>query len=301
MSDSAGTSYPPKATALSGHELAVDEQTRARVFWLLRRYSSLAYIQRQYELCRAFLDGLEDAGKRSRPDASSWYIDKLSLLLPYRVAYEEGLKLLRRGFSAGYRKVLQGTQFAIDITGRAFDDGLAWVPFGHPRKFVGIAAQSTGLFAWAARAQQMAQRTRLTLEASWAYQTFSEADIVDGSAVTFSLPPLPIPNPSPTIQPGEEVPFSGIWVPTEIPNGCPNYLVQGWKAPAALMATKYVEWLVPGNPHGTYEYGRRPCKWQPAWTDIRYVGGRSPDESEFLDETTTDPPYPPRHLGPAPG
>lgn len=296
--DPDGTVYPPKVTKLTGRELSIDEATKSRVFWLLRRYSSLAYIRRQYDLWRAFLDGLEEVGRRSSPKSSGWYIDTLARFLPYRVAYEEGLKLLGGGFAAGYRKILVATEFSEDILSRGFESGLYWEEFGYPYGMPGH--HSTGLFAWAERARAMAQRSRITLQAGWAYQRFSEEKTSDSSSPRHALPPLPLPSQLPVIRPNEEIPVSGVWFPRGVINGCPNYLFQGRKAPEAMVAAKYVEWAGPDVPHGLFQYARRPCHWQPSWVDTRYIGGQHPDESEFLDDTTADPSYPPRHEGPAP-
>ena len=47
-----GNAVLPTRVRLEGSEPPVTEPERARVFWLLRRYTSLAYVERQPKIAR---------------------------------------------------------------------------------------------------------------------------------------------------------------------------------------------------------------------------------------------------------
>jgi hypothetical protein len=47
-----------------------------------------------------------------------------------------------------------------------------------------------------------------------------------------------------------------------------------------------------------HEYDTAPTQWQLLWADHRYEGDKDPDESLYLDASTTPPPWPPAYVLP---
>lgn len=282
-------------------ELVVTDATRAQVFWCLRRYASLAYARRTAELLRRFLGGFEAWARTSTPDRTLFARRVLRSLSPFLAAYEEFPGELLAGRATRAYAALERATDLKDITGRAFEDGMVWIEFGYGEN----ERPSTGLFAWAERAMNMALRSRLTLDAAWAYSRI----LSDGPPERFRprrFPPRldPLPDPSgPTVDVGQAVPVTGVWIPIDVENGCPNFLVEGRPAPALTVESKRVDLSVP-QPDGPpltrteYVYGTTSTRWRLAWEDTRYRAGVEPDEAEFLDEDNDFPADPPVHPPP---
>ena len=57
-----------KVKKLRGDEVPVTDEMRAQAFWLVRRYSSLAYIERMHALFAAFNQGYEEYAKTDPPE-----------------------------------------------------------------------------------------------------------------------------------------------------------------------------------------------------------------------------------------
>jgi hypothetical protein len=151
----------------------------------------------------------------------------------------------------------------------------------------------------------MAARVRLTLAAGWTFEmllglkSYNRFDERHFPPVSTSPPEL---QDKPLFKTGQLVPFTGIFVPTSFLGGCPNFLVQGWRAPQATrtyMRKEYLSFV-------TYEGKVAPARsevfenrvdaeWQPLWRDDRYGKNKDPDPPEYLNEDTEFPPYPPTY------
>lgn len=286
-------------------ELVVTDVTRAQVFWCLRRYSSLAYANRAAELLRRFIAGFDAWARQAPPSRTGFSRDVLKAMYAYLAAFEEAPgELLGDRASRGY-EALERAAFVEELEGPAFEGGLPFIEFGYGCR----ERPSTGLFAWAERAAHMATRIRLTIAADWAYSRI----LSEGPPEAFRprrfplrLEPLPAPH-GPTIDVGEEVPITGVWVPLDVANGCPNFLIATREAPELTVEAQRVDtpaWSgdeeEPARPATVeYVYATQPTRWRLAWEEIRYRAGIEPDESEFLDEDNAFPAEPPIHPPPS--
>jgi hypothetical protein len=295
----------PIHTPISPAAIPLDAVARAQIFWCLRRWSSLAYARRAAELLRKFIGGFDGWARQAPPDRTLLARRALSTCYDALAALEEAPGLLLSNQKAGAYAALERAGFLDELEGPAFDNGLQWIEFGYGER----ERPSTGLFAWAERAIAMTARMKMTVQAQWATTRI----LSEGPPERFRprrfptpLPPLPAVD-GPVIEPGEEVPTTGVWVPIDIPNGCPNFLVEAREAPPATVETLKIdipawagdEYSPPEPARTLYDYGELPTRWQLAWEDIRYRTGIEPDESEFLDEDTADPRHPPVHPQPS--
>lgn len=286
-------------------DLAVTAATHAQVFWCLRRYASLAYARRAGELLAQFLGGFEAWARKAPPERTGFSRHVLKTLSAYLAAFEEAPGELLAGRATRGYAALERAAFLEEIEGPAFEGGLPWLEFGYGAH----ERPSTGLFAWAERAAKMATRIRLTIAGEWAItRILSEGPPEAFRPRRFPARLLPLPDPDgPTIQSGEVVPITGVWVPVDVPGGCPNFLIEARPAPALTVEAQRIDtpaWAgsadEPARPATTeYDYNTAPTRWRLAWEDTRYRAGVEPDESEFLDEDTAFPADPPVHPPPS--
>lgn len=285
-------------------ELPVDPTAKAKVFWCLRRYASLAYAKQAAELLRKFTGGFDAWARQATSDRTLFARKTLKTCYAALGNLEEAPGLLLRDYKTRAYLALEQAAFVDELLGPGFDDGMAWVEFG----FHFFEQPATGLFAWAERALQMMSRISKTIDADWA-----ETRILGVSPERFlpakfppRLDPLPAPK-GPIIEVDEDVPLTGVWLPIDVPNGCPNFLVEAKPAPRALVETQRVDtsaWpgdeeTPPAPARTEYVYERVESRWQLVWEDVRYKTGIDPDESEFLDAETDFPKDPPVHPPPS--
>lgn len=285
-------------------ELAIDPITKARVFWCLRRYSSLAYARQAAELLRKFIGGFDAWARQATSDRTLFARRALKTCYAALGNLEEAPGMLLRDYKTRAYDALDQAGFLRDLLGPAFDDGLQWREFGYGFE----ERPSTGLFAWAERAMRMTQRIGMTINAEWAEtRLFAEAP---ERFLPARFPPRvdPMPAPKgPVIEVDEDVPVTGVWLPIDVPNACPNFLVEAKPAPKALVEASRVDigaWpgdaeSPPAPARTMYVYERAPSRWQLVWEDLRYRTGIEPDESEFLDQDTDFPKDPPVHPSPS--
>jgi hypothetical protein len=286
--------YGPKETLLTGHELTVTDEMKAEAFWLLRKYTSFTYLGRMYQLYAEFLRGYEDVARR-QSDRNSWYRQNLADLYKYQASFDKGLDLLGKGYKVGYEQIREGLYFGDYLLSPRFE-------YGREHRSIGYRTPPTpheGLYAWAHVAILMSGKIEFALDAKWAFPR-----ILDPAFGPFGfsakLDPLPAPF-GPRVGPGAEIIATGIWLPTDIPKGCPNYLVAGKPAPPATRVSKRLDYpefpggggTEPEPAHTEYAYSEAPSRWALLWEDTRYDGGQIPDESAYLDVSTAPPPWPP--------
>jgi hypothetical protein len=283
----------PKVTQLSGREILVTDEDRAKAFWLIQKYTSVGYLRRMFSLYANFVAGYEDFARREA-ERVVFHRDSLTSFYDYQASLRDGIDLLERGYKTGYSPVFDGCFFSEALNGRRFE-------FGFENEEIGFRARAphVGLYAWAEVAIHMSVKVRRTLRAQWAFPR-----ILDPAFVTFPFPaPLP-PAPAPqgaVVSTGKEIPKSGIWQPTTTPASSPQYLWAGLSAPRGTRPTERLDY--PDDPGGygddstpaytDYEYAAEPAEWRLLWEDHRYEGGHIPDESEYLDPSTEPPPWPP--------
>jgi hypothetical protein len=287
-----------KIIKLHGDELPVTDEMRAQAFWLIQRYTSYTYIHRMYQVYSAFVTGYEGYARADPSDHGKWHRDNLAVLYGRQVPLERGLDLLKMGKKIGYAYVREGLKFIDVFNSPRFGD---YVPMylANDIGYRKYPTPSVGLYAWIERAMAIADGTGCVLEFNSALPRILQHG-------PFHFPPKLEPMPKPKgvrVRHKEEAPVSGIWLPVSFPNGCPGYLVAGKAAPAAARLAERLDYpameagrWTPATPaRSDYEYEPTPTDWELLWEDRRYQTGPIPDESAYLDETTEDPPYPPRY------
>ena len=280
-----GKLISPTKTKLEGREPPVTDLMRARAFWLLRRYTSLIYIERQYVLWTKVIEGLKnDAGRASDPYTIRWFMTVLGELYRYQAAYEAGLDLLRQGDKSGYDSIVVGADASTYLHSPTFDnDDYGWLALGDEKK-----RPLVGILAWGRRAYTMARNTLTTLRAEWTYEKFQEPEFAEAESVfPKNLPPAPLPRPGALqCSPGDTVPTGGVWLPIDRRLGCFNYFMTEWEVPEAMSTVRH--WAFPSDEDGPgdsgYIYERRPSRWELVWEDDRYAGGNIPEELEYLSD-----------------
>jgi hypothetical protein len=286
-----------KVIKLRGDELPVTDEMRAQAFWLMQRYTSYTYIHRMFQIYSAFVTGYEGYARADPSDDAKWNRDNLAVLYGRQVPLERGLDLVKMGKKIGYAYLREGLGFIDFFYSPRFGD---YVPM-YLANDIGYRANppSVGLYAWIERAMHLGSRTLSAVNAKSALPRIFRVG-------PFHFPPKLEPMPKPKgvkVRHKEEAPVSGIWLPVSFPNGCPGYLIAGKPAPTAerlaerldYPAMRATKWTPATPARSDYEYEATPTDWELLWEDRRYQTGPIPDESEYLDETTEDPPYPPRY------
>ena len=288
-----GNAVLPTRVRLEGSEPPVTEPERARVFWLLRRYTSLAYVERQRVMLGKLIEGFKaEATRASDPYTMRDYTQILGVLYRHEAAYERGLRLLRGGNARGYDSILEGAQVAEYFESRRFNehDDLRWFAFGSEKE-----RPLVGLLAWGRRSYSMARNTLRTLRAEWTYQLFQDPRSAEPAAIfPLQLEPAPDPAPrAPQCSPGDIVPVAGVWLPIGRRLGCPNYLVSQWQFPEAMSTVARLDDpAAEAERFPEYVYERRPSRWELCWEDQRYAAGPIADESEYLSADISLPSEP---------
>jgi Immunity protein 72 len=283
------TTYAPKRTTLTGNEIVLNTNDRARAFWLIQKYTSLAYTRRMSVLFFNFVGGYEDFVKNKSGSSVKFYRDNLTEFYKDQALLTKGLDLLERGYKVGYASIAQGCAFNDFLQGRRFEAGIENQEIGFRYK-----APAVGLYAWADVAIHMSSKILTVLEAKLSFPQILNPFFVQ--PLPASLPLAPTPR-EPFVRTNDRVPTSGIWQPISVPSGCPNYLWAGRVAPPALRPTMRLDYpYFPGSggeppvpAHTAYACDPEPADWQLLWEDHRYEQGPPPNESEYLDPST-DPP-----------
>lgn len=278
----------PTVTQLSGNESDMDAISFARVCWLLRRYSSRAYIARAQALFSGVADAFKawpNAAERcSRETLRSWE----RTLRDHQAAFERGLALLERG-----RETAAYAAIAEAVTGLEPEDARDDLHFSLRLLLdeLGPAAAAGG-----ARAGAMALRIHHTLAGTWSYERI----LADRPSLHMLprhwpalLPAVPLPDAgAPVVKTGRKLPQTGIWMPTHIRLGCPTFLVAGNPAPHLIRACERIDYAA------LPALGEDPPK--PAWSDYEFTEeetvwrlvqtiGATADEPDFLDEDNALP------------
>src|SRR5262249_43074545 len=145
----------------------------------------------------------------------------LKSLYPPLAALEEVPSALLADQATRAYDAVERAGFLVELKGRGFNDGIAWIEFGYDLE----KTPSTGLFAWADRALQICARMQRTAIGGWATtQLVAEPGPANRSPARL----IALPGPDgPVVDEGAEVPVTGVWLPIDVPGGCPNFLVAG--------------------------------------------------------------------------
>lgn len=278
---------PPEITELSGNEGEPDATTLAQIAWLLRGYTSHAFIARLRDLLAGlagvYLQWTPGEDEISPETAAEW-----AQTLHDRIAgLQQGLVLLERGQAA------QAYALLIDaIAGLEPKDPRDELHFSLSlmTQVLGKAAQS-----WGERAGDLARRVSTTLAGQWCCETvLADRHLLRmrPRGIPEHLAPLPpAPADVPMVKTGKRIPQTGLWVPTTIRNACPNFLVEGRDAPELRRACERLDYAATeaggGEPArdawSDYEYTDEPTVWKLVEADTRMRGEVVVDADGWLD------------------
>lgn len=281
-----------------------DELERRQIFHTLKRWSSYTAWARILDFYQTWADAMERtaAAIDELPDGSpaAIHCEKVAIGTGSHVQAQIGLAHCDEGVSrlrAGDKRV-----FKYDVNGEFV---MARRPLDFWGQFMGREVAQNG---WPLQPELIPhwdelEQARIELEAAWSECSpwIIESDDLDDPAPAIYgvwlqewLPRMAFPSPLPDVPPlerttvvtGEEVPFSGIWEPTELVKknivqlfsaptpapmtpvvGCMNYLHGGSEAPRAKQETDT-------------ESLRANVRWRLVWRDDRYEDGRVPAEED---------------------
>lgn len=280
-----------------------DDNTRRRVFWLLKRLTSYTLWQKKRDAWEIFARAYEDAVKtwpKSQPEQME--ADNLPRIYDVLSAYNKGLDELRKG----YRFVWRIGQPLFDAKR---ESGVLLTNFyRHPAYWErGMQLEPYPPKVEALNQLMLASRyqgDQTPLEVSYAASHLgacwsNPGNLLNPTAYNYGFYELPYPVFPPSlpdvpegkdvfIQSGQTVPVDGIWEPVKIHqdrllgiiplggkevenNGCFNYLVSETQAPRI---TEYNEAASRAEQVSTH--------WKLLWEDTRYKDGIVADESEYF-------------------
>ncbi len=267
MSDEPEIEYEdaPLVTELSGNERQADAAAFSAACALLRLYTSKPYLAEAAALFGRLCDAFEQWPQAHDRLGAFTLTEWTTALREQRAAFERGVALLEAGYTAA----------AYASIALAMSDGLEPTDPRDERHFsLRFASDEIGasLAEVAAGLGPMASRISLTLSARWSYQTL----MADAAPQESESPATP--EETLTVDSDGLVPKTGIWVPTTVRYGCPNFLIAGQAAaPMTREGTRYDYAASDGGggepPRGAwsaYDYIEEPTTWRMAWYDTRY-------------------------------
>ncbi|QGZ66046.1 Imm72 family immunity protein [Paraburkholderia acidisoli] len=283
-----------------------EQDARAKAFYLLKKWTSLTFLNHAVNLYRNFLDAYAkqlNTPSENQEELESHYA---CVFLRPLVQMEDGIEILRMGANkrSAYRALVAGSERSGDqLFGRSADElGRVHDPFFQAlglrdtnytdsiyatgyAEGVWIAELSCGVLKCTANldftglltAGKRADGGTRIFE-HWTYESiFQDARFPawrhwpPGRNYPPVLPPCPPQNESngAEVNSGQEIPVEGIWEPwlAEGKVGCPNYFLKGSIAHPYLLEGSNDE---------------RPVRWRLLWEDDRYRGGSLPAEEAAL-------------------
>ncbi|WP_144141309.1 Imm72 family immunity protein [Paraburkholderia sp. BCC1884] len=280
-----------------------DQETRRRVFWLLKRLTSYSLWERKRDAWQAFAAAYENAVQiwpESQPEQMD--ADRLPRIFETLSAFNKGLDQLRSGHRFVWRTG-EPLQVAVVNSGAIasflyphpdyWERGAQFAPYPDKVETLHrllLASQYEGEYApievpfVAHMAARYSSAGGLLNQDAYRYQFYELPYPVFPDV----LPPLPAATDI-VISSGRCVPVDGIWEPIKIEreklfgivpigvkstenNGCFNYLVMGTKAPNIVG-----DWN-----QAVSKADRIGTHWRLLWEDTRYRNGVIPDESGYF-------------------
>ena len=270
MSDEPDIEYEdaPTVVELSGNEQQADAATVAGACALLRLYTSKEYLAESATLFGRLCDAFERWPQAHERLGDFTLAEWTAALREQRAAFERGMALLDAGYTAAaYAAIALATRDGLEPTDprdeRHFSLRFAAEEIGPPLD--GIAEKLGG----------MAGRISTTLAARWSYQTLL------ADAPPQASGPAPAPDDTLVVETDELVPKTGVWVPTTIGYGCPNFLIAGQPAAPMTRAETRYDYAAsdgggsepPRAAWSAYDYVEEPTAWRLVWYDTRYRAG----------------------------
>ncbi len=94
--------YDPKVTRLTGREISISADDVVRTIWLVKRFTSLTYIQRMASLFFNFVAGYEEfAGRDPSSEEVPAFRSRLAKFYKQQAILTDGIELIRRRNSLG--------------------------------------------------------------------------------------------------------------------------------------------------------------------------------------------------------
>jgi Immunity protein 72 len=266
-----------------------DYETLRKIFWLHCRHTSVTYISRMTEMLEAFTKGFaEYVGRDSEPGS---FADFLRVCYSDIADLQEGLARLRKADHNGFKLIRGAMSFRDPFTLR-----VAEYEFG-PLGYNGYGNTHKALWCWIDKVIPMSGKIEGTLEGDFTYPLF------DVSKFQFPKQIGGYPHPHDIfIKDGEDIPVTGVWQPKTLRGGCPNFFIQGEKAPKANLPilridkpAYYEKILDIHHPaRSDFDVGQFSTVWQLVWEDDRWRNGREPSgEYEYIQGSDTELPKEP--------
>lgn len=272
----------------------ITNEQKATAVWLIKKYTSYAWIKRTKEALELFTNGYE-AYLRKR-GGSQWWRDNLQGLRLSLNGYSSALEQFERGNIAKAQAfVFEGFNFIewfedprTDITEKHIEIGYRMPP-----------KKAVGLYAYGSLALNMAFKTKESLYGTHVFPRILD-DACLPSDIADRLDPLS-PISAELVDIDKEFYTTGIWLPVSHPFGCPVYAVSGSEnGTIDVPFMKFASW----PSEAEFKNGLPPVeevflnqeatsKFVLLWKENRYERGKIPDESIYLDETVELPTEPP--------
>jgi hypothetical protein len=273
---------------LKDGDYAPEYETLQKTFWLHCRHTSVTYIERMVEMLESFTRGFEAYVQKDTDPGS--FARFLRVCYSDLGDFQEGLARLRRADHTGFKLIRGAMSFRDPFYIRVNDwdfDALGYNGYDKP----GVA-----LWSWMEKLIPMSIKIQGALGGLKSYPLFdvSQFNIPD------EIGGYPLPHDV-FIKDGDDIPTTGVWQPKNLKGGCPNFFIQGNKAPKAMLPTlrydtsAYVDKQGVEHPaHSDFDLGEFPAVWQLVWEDDRWRNGRKPiAEYEYLNDPTTELPKDP--------
>lgn len=282
-----------KQVRVTPKNFPVTNEQKSMAVWLLKKYTSYAWVKRTKEALQAFTGGYEK--HVAKMGGSQWWRENLQGLQLSLSGYESALAQFEKGNTSKARDfILEGVRFTDWLEDPRAEITEKHVAIGYrspPKK-------SVGLYAFGALAMEMAYRSKITLLGG---QKFPEilTNAVFPEDIKDLLDPL-APISIQTVEPDEEFHTTGIWLPVSHPLGCPAYASAGDLCePIEVPSMELIQWeteadMAKGGPPSetSFLYEEVTSKMVLLWKDDRYERGKIPDESVYLDPTVALPTEP---------
>ncbi len=264
-----------------------DYETLRKICWLLYRHTSVTYIDRMRELLAGFAKGYNAyLAKDDDPGILKEFLAACYFSLG---ELNQGIAKLRKADPTGFKLIRRGLSFKQTFS-RAIDE-YNFKPLG----FEGYDHPSRGLWIWMERAMAMSLEVGGGLCGQLSYPRF------DVSKYTFPAQISGYPLAKDVfIHDGEDIPITGIWQPSNLKGGCPNFLVRGEKALKAEIPILRIDtapweetlgagWGVKQHEADTdFVVAEFPTVWRLIEEDERWKDRREPlGEFEYLEDPDT--------------
>ncbi|HKP98476.1 MAG TPA: Imm72 family immunity protein [Fibrobacteria bacterium] len=268
---------------------AADYETLRKTFWLHCRHTSVAYIGRMTEMLEAFTNGFAAyLAKDSDPGSFANFLRSC-----YRCLndHQEGLARLRRADHSGFKLIRGAMNFRDPFTLRVNE-----YEFG-PLGYNGYGQPCQALWCWIDKVIPMCGKTKAVLGGKIWYP-WLDVSQYEFPAQIGGYPLLQ----DVFIKDGEDIPITGVWQPQNLKGGCPNFLIQGEKAPKANLPVLRYDTPEHYDRIAKIQYPARtefdlkgfPTVWQLVWEDDRWRDGREPlGEYEYIAGPDTELPKDP--------